>query len=301
MFNLRKTHSNSRVFDVALVVVVAFGLTVAWLSFRAGGAWIVLGILALVGEALVAWGVFVEEFRLVVTSYRERLVADPKAWIKIAFVSDLHAGAFHDEEWYGRVAREIQAHKPDVILLGGDYVAERSDSVTALKPFGELTAPLGKFFVLGNHDYLDRPEEVAQFVESLGFQNINNRSVKIVREDREFELHGLDDQWFGKAEKFVRRSKDIPYVTLAHEPDTILDLKEGDTDLVISGHTHGGQVRLPLIGALWPIPTKLGRSADRGRKIVNGVPLIVSVGAGEMDGRFRLFCAPEVVIVEIGI
>ena len=98
MFNLRKTHSNSRVFDVALVVVVAFGLTVAWLSFRAGGAWIVLGILALVGEALVAWGVFVEEFRLVVTSYRERLVADPKAWIKIAFVSDLHAGAFHDEE-----------------------------------------------------------------------------------------------------------------------------------------------------------------------------------------------------------
>ena len=90
-------------------------------------------------------------------------------------------------------------------------------------------------------------------------------------------------------------------MTISHEPDAALDLKEGDTDLLLSGHTHGGQIRLPFIGSIVKIPSILGRKADEGKKVVNGVPVIVSEGVAETDIRSRLFCPPEIMVVDVGI
>jgi hypothetical protein len=81
----------------------------------------------------------------------------------------------------------------------------------------------------------------------------------------------------------------------------LLDLKEKETDLVLAGHTHSGQVRLPFVGPLVPVPAILGRAVDRGRKVVNGVPAIISNGLGESDGRLRLFSPPQIVLIEVGI
>lgn len=299
--DLRKTHSQNFWFDLFLLAVAFFGAAVAWLAFRAGGAWFILGVSALVGEALLVWGSFFAIHRVTVIQYREKLRPDAKVWLKVAFLSDFHAGSFHGRGCYERIAGEVKALHPHLILLGGDYVVDRAEPVADLESLKDLEAPLGKFFVLGNHDFLDRPQAIREALEGWGCADLTNRATKISVQGQELELCGVDDNWFGKPVKPKRSSADIPHLTLAHEPDLLLDLKEKDTDLVLAGHTHSGQVRLPFVGPLIPIPAILGRAVDRGRKVVNGVPAIISNGLGESDGRLRLFSPPQIVIVEVGI
>ncbi|MFZ2803703.1 MAG: metallophosphoesterase [Patescibacteria group bacterium] len=300
-FDLRKSHEHPHVFDAFLILLGVVGLFTAWSSFRAGGFWDVLGILALVGEALLAYGVFIEPQHLSVVRYREPLVAQPTTWVSIAFLSDLHAGGFRTRAWFERVARETAALHPDLILLGGDFVADRVDPLDDLSPLTQLSAPLGKFFVLGNHDFFDRPQEVRAAIRSFGFTDLTNTSLAFERNGRAFELSGIDDVWYGNPKRQGRSSPILPHVTLSHEPDILLDLAEKETDLVLSGHTHGGQVRLPFVGPLWPVPTLLGRNASQGRFVRNGITGIISNGLGETDGRLRLMTPPQIVLVEVGI
>jgi hypothetical protein len=299
--DLRKTHSQNFWFDLFLLAVAFFGAVVAWLSFRAGGAWVVLGVLALVGEALLIWGSFFEIRRVTVARYREKLRPDVKVWVKIAFLSDFHAGSFHGPEHYEKIVREVQALHPHLVLLGGDYVVDRAEPIVDLECLKKLEAPLGKFFVLGNHDFLDRPQDIREAITGWGYADLTNESLKVTLEGRSLEIGGIDDNWFGRPRRLKRLASDIPHVTLAHEPDLLLDLKEKETDLVLAGHTHSGQVRLPFVGPLVPVPAILGRAVDRGRKVVNGVPAIISNGLGESDGRLRLFSPPQIVLIEVGI
>jgi hypothetical protein len=299
--DLRKSHRQTPLFDAFLVGVAVFGLFVAWLSFASGGAWNVLGILALAGEALLFWGCFIEPHRVTVAVYRERLRADAQVWVKVAFLSDFHAGEFHSRECYRRIVTEVQALHPHLIVLGGDFVADRAEPVADLEDLEKLSAPLGKFFVLGNHDHLDRPQAIRDALKSWGYEDLTNRTIKVAMQGRGLEVAGLDDNWFGRPIKTKRGSPDTAHLTIAHEPDLLLDLKEGETDLLLAGHTHSGQVRLPIVGPLLPVPAILGRAVDRGRKVVNGVPTIISNGLGETDGRLRLFSPPQIVIVEVGI
>lgn len=299
--DLRKSHDRSRGFDVFLVCVAVFGWLCAWFGFSRGGAWSILGVLALIGEALMVEGVCFGPKRLTVTRYRMPLVREPKTWVKIAVLSDFHAGSFKKKNWVERVAHETAALKPDLLLLAGDFVTDRFEPVADLSPLAGLAAPLGRFFVLGNHDLEDRPQEIRKTIASYGYEDLTNRSVMLASNGQRFELAAIDDIWFGKPKLLKRSSPSIPHVTLSHEPDLLMNVKEGDTDLIVCGHTHGGQVRLPLIGPLWPIPSKLGRAAYAGKKVMNGVPCIISNGLGESDGRMRLFSPPEIVVVEVGI
>ena len=299
--NLRKPHDRKRGFDAFLMFCAFVGFVFVVYGFTHTGFWPILGVLAFICLALLVYGIFIEPHRLTVVTYRLNLHRDPRVRLRIAFLSDVHAGGFHKKSWFARIAREVHALRPDLIALGGDYVVDRADAVQELKPLADLQAPLGKFFVMGNHDMADRPQDIRAALVSFGFTDLCNRSASIEREGRALDLHGLDDHWYGNPRPFRRPSKDRPHLTLSHEPDVLLDLKEGDTDLVLSGHTHGGQIRLPLLGALWPIPAKLGRAVDHGRKLIHGIPLIVSNGLGETDGRLRLFAPPQVVVVEVGI
>jgi len=299
--NLRKTHDRSRGFDIFLVVVAAIGILTMWVGFSIGGVWNFLGLAALFGEMLLVDGIFVESRRLVVRRYRLPLVREPGTWMRVVLLSDIHAGAFKKRDWFERVVTETAALHPDLLLLGGDYVVDRAEPVNELHVFSTLHAPLGKFFVLGNHDCMDRPQEIRSAIASFGYEDLTNRSVELESNGRRFELAASDDLWLGNPKSFKRSSAAIPHITLSHEPDILMDMKEGKTDLVLAGHTHGGQVRVPFIGSIWPIPTKLGRLADAGKKIMSGVPCIISNGIGETDGRLRLFSPPEIVVVEVGI
>ena len=299
--NLRSSHATPWAYDAALILcgLVAFG--VFFLSVGRGGLWRIIGILVVCALALIVYAAFLEPRILRVTRYREALVPDPRVWLRVAFLSDLHAGGFRKREWYERIVRETQALRPDIVVGGGDFVADLVEHVSDLSPLRDLVAGLGKVFVLGNHDYIDRPQSVRSALGSYGFADLTNGSITFVHDGAKLEITGVDDHWRGDPVIAKRTSADIPRLVVAHEPDVCMDLKEGDADLVIAGHTHGGQVRLPFIGPVYPIPSKLGRAVDQGRKIVNGTRLIVSRGLGEEEARVRLFCPAEVVIVDVGI
>ncbi len=299
--DLRQTHEHPRVFDAILIILALVGAAVFWFGLRQGGAWIFLAISAGCGEALLGYGCFIEPKRLTVAFYREALVREPTQWIRVIFLSDLHQGTFKHAAWVARVAREAQALRPDLIFLGGDYVVDRVDPITDLAPLVDLRAPLGRFFVLGNHDLLDDPREIRRTLRRYGYEDLTDRHQKLERGGRTLEIQGVDDHWYGDPRPFTRTSEDIPHLLISHEPDVLLDLAEADTDLVLSGHTHAGQVRLPFMGPLWPVPSKHGREISNGRHLIRGIITIVSNGLGEQDARCRLFAPPQIVCVDVGI
>lgn len=302
MTDWRKGRSLGPVYDLLIAALVAFGVAGAFVSFRAGGLWIVAAFPFAVGVLLVLWGSFVEPRRLVVRTYREPLVPEPKSWVRLVFVSDMHAGPFHGRRRFERVALEVASLGADLLVFGGDFVSYRAEAVRDVSPLGRVRGRLGTYFILGNHDYLDDPASVRRTAAGWGIADLTNGHVSVQKDGRTLQISGMDDCWYGRPTvPPMRVAATTPHVTIAHEPDIALDVKTGDTDLIIAGHTHGGQIRLPVIGALAGIPSLLGRRVDRGRKTVNGVPLIVSEGLGEADVRARLFCPPEVTVVEIGI
>jgi predicted MPP superfamily phosphohydrolase len=213
----------------------------------------------------------------------------------------MHAGDFKPASWFAKVARTVQGLRPDIAVLGGDVVVDASRPIGDLAAFKDVVAKLGKVYVMGNHDLVDRPQDIRKAIEGWGYACIENKTVRFEKDGRHFDLSGIADPWFGDPRPVPRASRKVPHVTVSHEPDMLMDMVAGDTDLMLAGHTHAGQVRLPLVGALWPIPAKLGRAVDQGRKVVNGIPVIVSNGLGESDGRLRVFAPPQIVCVDIGI
>jgi predicted MPP superfamily phosphohydrolase len=298
---LRDTHTLVRFYDGLAIATSVLALIVVWASFSASGAWVILGWLSLIGVGLIAWGTFVEPQRLRILRRREALVSHPTTWIKIVFLSDFHAGGPRPAKWYERLAREASALNPDVLLLGGDFVVDRSDPITMLAPFTVVSARMGKYFVLGNHDFMDQPHVIREALQRFGCEDLTNRSVFLSRDGKELELTGIDDHWYGDPKLALRKSKEVPRFLLSHEPDVLMDLEPGQVDYVIAGHTHGGQVALPLIGPLRPIPAKLGRKVSDGLRNLYGTPCFISEGCGEADARFRLFTYPEIVVIEVGI
>ncbi|MBI4138542.1 metallophosphoesterase [Candidatus Uhrbacteria bacterium] len=291
-----------RIFDTLLFLLAVFGAWGATASFRSGGAWNALGVAFLLGLMLLASGVFIEPRFLRIVRYREPLVKHPGTWVRFVFLSDFHAGGFRNREWYERLSVEAQALDPDVLVLGGDFVVDAADAVRDIEPLTRVTAHHGRYFFLGNHDFLDDPRRIRRTLREWGIADLTNAHVSIRKDGHELQITGLDDHYYGRPiVPPFRPSVTLPHVTIAHEPDGIRDLEAGQTDLYLAGHTHGGQIRLPFLGSLAPIPSTLGRLADRGRKNVRGIPLIVTQGCGEADLRARLFCPAEIMVVEVGI
>lgn len=298
--DIRRNHE--KVFDFATISFAIFLIFAAYFAYKAGGAWMIFGAVCAAGLLMLAHSVFLGPRRLTVTRYRERLVHHPGAWIRFVYISDFHAGGFHAADWYERLAHEAESLDPDVLFLGGDYCVDSLNHLGDLRPFERVTARLGRYFVLGNHDFLEDPAEIRRTLRSWGFADLTNSSVTLSKEGHFFQVTALDDHIFGvPLVPPFRASSELPHITIAHEPDGVMDMSQSDTDLYLAGHTHGGQMRLPIIGALLPIPSKLGRRADCGKKMINGIRLLVSRGVGEADFRARLFCSPEIMVVEVGV
>lgn len=219
--------------------------------------------------------------------------------LRLAFLTDLHLGPYMGrqqlEEW---VAATVEA-KPDLVLFGGDLVDQmyRGDLSEVVEVLPRLSAELGVYAVLGNHDRtrFRRLGPLREALEAAGVTLLVNEGAWL-RDD--FYLGGIDDWRTGHpdAERALRGSGGGARLLLSHNPDAIPDLPDG-LDLVLAGHTHGGQVRLPLVG---PLVT----SSEYGRRFVEGwvdapMPAFVSRGLGVTLLPFRLFCPPELVLMEL--
>jgi len=230
--------------------------------------------------------------------------------LRIAQLSDLHLsprvpGAYLREQFERTVALS-----PDVIVLTGDFITRADsryhDELTEL--LGVLQAPLGVYAVLGNHDWgvyqgvfpvhigPTWADRIVKAVTAAGVRVLRNESHTIARGDAQLQLVGLEDLWSGScdpATAFREVDPALPRFALAHNPDTIINLKEYPCRWVLSGHTHGGQVRIPFFGA--PILPVVNRRFDAGLVHVGTQRLYVNRGIGHLI-PIRFNCRPEITL-----
>jgi predicted MPP superfamily phosphohydrolase len=286
-------------------ILIAVGLVACGVSAFSGRS--LLGAAGALGAAVLLYGSFIEP-RLLTVRRHEVGPETAKGRLKIAFLSDIHVGPYKGRAWLSRVVRKVNALKPDLILLGGDFLYDRSSDVADLVPLGDLGAPLGVFAINGNHDGYFGVEAIRAAFTKMGVPLLENRPVAVEGQGRRFAVVGIDDDWFGGADFSAAFSGvvpgDLPIVML-HNPDLAQFAARYRPALMLAGHTHGGQIRLPLLGSVPSLPHHLGRRYDRGLfffPMSEGpgaalAPLIIGQGLGESGPRARLFCPPQIVEV----
>lgn len=225
---------------------------------------------------------------------------------RLLFLSDVHAGPFLSRRALAKAFSRLAELEADVVIHGGDMA---TSNVREILPHedavGGLTAPLGAFAVFGNHDhYTGDLAGVARFFEGCGVRVLNNDAVALSRGGARIALAGIDDWNIGRPDLdlAVARSADVapaaPIVLVSHNPDASLEASARGVALTLSGHTHGGQVRLP--GR--PVFVRMSRfRLDEGRFEHDGVHIVVSRGLGVSGIPLRIACAPEAVLVTLRV
>jgi len=250
----------------------------------------------------IFYGSFIEP-KLLTTKAYDVALGDTGGRLKIAVVSDTHLGVFEQREWLNKIADRVNALRPDLVILDGDLVVNLA-GLDSLEPLSRLKSRLGNYAALGNFDYRVGAVDVRRRVESYGVEVLTNESVPLSGAGgrRSVRLIGLDDLWFGdpdwdKALADVRPG-DLK-ILVGHNPDFAPKAEASGVDLLISGHTHGGQIRLPLIGPLTRLPITIGQRFDRGLFDFGKLQLFISSGTGESGTRARLFCPPEISLLNV--
>ena len=264
------------------------------------------------GLATAAYGGFFERAHIVVRRVEVWLERLPEAMdgLTIAQLSDLH----YDPHFSAGVIRKgveiVAGLKPDLIALTGDFVTvpvhRRVDPRAAEKaaPCAELLAPLkaplGVYAVLGNHDSHADPGIVTGALSDRGIRVLQNDAIPLEHNGGRIWLAGVGDVLTGFA-RLEEALKPIPSseatVLLAHEPDFADDAARHPVDLQLSGHSHGGQVRLPLLGAL--ILPDMGRKYPRGLRKVGRTALYTNIGLGTIVVPMRVLAPPEVTLLTL--
>ena len=215
--------------------------------------------------------------------------------LRVLVLSDIHAGPFLRARTLQRTIERLMTLEPDLILLPGDFATVRTCEVADVVPVLQLLeAPLGVFGVLGNHDYYTRDTRgVSRLLENAGVQLLRNRGVPIERDGARLFLAGVDDLLEGRVEldrAVGSADPNVPIVVLSHNPDVFPMAVARGISLMIAGHTHGGQVRIPGL----PVLVRMSRYRfDEGRFRCGESELLVTRGLGVTGLPLRFACAPE--------
>lgn len=303
-FLLDPVRHKPRFWDGLIAALCCLGIAGVLLLPFAGKA------LSAIALAFLLYCCFVEPWIIVTKKLAATLKTDEP--FTIAFVSDFHVGPYKGKGFMRRIVRKTNALGADLILLGGDFLYNYESDPHLLDPLRELKAPLGVFAIMGNHDSgrdclygrtvenPDRTKDVEAALSDCGITTLHNEWKKV----GPVVLAGTDDYWMktydlGKTLDGIPAGE--PVVLLTHNPDAVMDERTHRADLILCGHTHGGQVRLPLIGAVVPIPNEIGRTYDRGTfALPKETTLIVSHGVGESMARPRFLTVPEILLIGVG-
>jgi len=263
----------------------------------------------------VFYGSFIEPQLIKVKKTSVNLNKTPETeTIKIAFITDLHVGPYKQENYVEKIVKKTLAEKPDLILLGGDFLYNEEQEAQYLTPIKQLAENFPVFAVTGNHEFntgkyddenlIDRTKLLRQLFTDWEIQILDTQMVPLTLQNKKIDLYGVEDLWTERADL----KKLIDYVTpnrpnilLSHNPDIILDPLHAQFDLIISGHTHAGQIRLPYIGSIPGVPTQLGRKYDHGLFKFDNNYLYISAGLGESGVRARFFDPPELSIINLDL
>jgi predicted MPP superfamily phosphohydrolase len=258
---------------------------------------------------LAAWAGWIEPRRLVVNHMRLELPRWPAvhAGLRVGVLTDLHAGVIHaGEPALARWVARMNAEAPDLVLLAGDFTDAHPLWGGRLAPeriaerLAALEAPLGRVAVLGNHDWKRFGLRMWTALATAGIPVLENDALALDAPGGRLHVAGLADVRQRRpdvARALARVPEDEPVIVLAHDPDTF-PFVPARAALTVSGHTHGGQVAVPL-ARLPFLPSRHGERFARGHIVEHGRHLVVGTGLGTSGLPVRLFAPPELLLLEL--
>ena len=264
-----------------------------------------LTILFITFILIVVYATLIEPNNIIVEERNIYLENLPKSFngFRIVHITDLHLNS------YGRKERgiidKIRELKPDIIVVTGDLIDEKQYLNTGLEFMEELADISPTYFVFGNWDHLSGVS-MSLFEKYLTERKVivlSNRYVVLSRNNECIYLIGVDDPHtfnddLDKAMDNISETN-VVKILLAHSPEIIDKAVKKNINLVLVGHTHGGQVRLPIIGPLYiPLPPKY-RKYDQGLFKVDNTLMFVNRGIGMSFIPVRFLCPPEIVVIEL--
>lgn len=258
-------------------------------SLAAGGVGLVTG------TAAYGYGCAHHDLEVTRTTLPVRGLPPALTGLRIALITDFHRSEMVSHEQVAAAAALTNDLHPDMVVLGGDYVTwrDRRYMGPAAEALASLTAPYGVFAILGNHDD-DR--EMPAALERQGFAVLKDARTHLTIRGAAIELAGIRFWTRSPQEIFpVIQGASAPVILLAHDPRRLPEAAAFQIPLVLSGHTHGGQIVLPIVGALagrkFPVLSGAARQ--------NATTLFVSRGVGTIYVPIRLNCPPEVALLTL--
>ncbi len=265
----------------------------------------VLSVTAGMSAAGAAYGFNVEPNQLQVERVTIPLMRLPGAFdgVTIAQLSDLHYGPYVSAEHIAQAVQQTNALQPDAIVLTGDLVNMSWRYIQpCMEIIAKLEAPLGVFAVLGNHDYwIGHLELMLASLKKTDIRLLRNQAAPLTRARATMYLVGIDDLW-QKLADLRRALTNVPHnackIALMHEPDFADVAAQAEIDLQLSGHSHGGQVRLPFFGPL--VLPKYGEKYPMGlARVGNFTQVYTTRGVGVLPPAVRLNCPPEITLLTL--
>jgi predicted MPP superfamily phosphohydrolase len=224
--------------------------------------------------------------------------------LTIGHLSDIHHGMYTGADYIRRCVALLNQQQPDLVALTGDFTFGRR---TYIEPcadvLSELKPRIGTYAVLGNHDYYQGAGHVARALRRVNINLLIDERERLEVRGARLSLLGVDDLYYGQTD-VLRLLRDIPNdepkVVLAHNPDFIEEfaVKNAHIDLMMSGHTHGGQIRLPLVGAPH-IDSDYGQRYAIGMNRCREMQIYTTRGIGTITLPVRLDCPPEIVLYRL--
>lgn len=249
--------------------------------------------------------VLIERSTVLTTRHRIPVPNLPPSFegLRIVHLTDIHHGLLVSDDFVRNIVRRANHAGGDLIVCTGDYVHARRSTreIDAVWPLlAELRAPLGVYSVLGNHDHWANTQRSLHWLERTG-QHLYHRKVPLARGRERVWLAGAGDLWEshrGLDEELAGVPENDCRIVLAHNPDTADSPSAQRVDLMISGHTHGGQIVFPFIGA--PVLPVRNKSYSSGlKKSPSGTPVFISRGIGWAIVPVRMNCFPEIAVLEL--
>jgi predicted MPP superfamily phosphohydrolase len=255
--------------------------------------------------AATAYTIFIERYLVQFNTYRLPVPHLPREFngLRIVHLSDIHYGTLVPYSFVRGLIEKVQKLEKDIVICTGDYIHERNSTSQIDKVWpllGELEAPEGVYAVLGNHDHWGSTERSLYWLNKSG-HGVRGKAVPVERGGQRIWIAGAGDLWEDDI-GIDTLLKGVPEsecrIVLAHNPDSADSSYEERVDLMLSGHTHGGQVNIPLFGP--PIlPVKNKKYSSGLVRTTKNQALFISRGIGWAIYPVRFNCFPEIPILEL--
>jgi len=255
-------------------------------------------------------GLVVREYKIV-----NEKITDNFHGLKIVHISDIHYGTTICKEELEKIVEKINILKPDIVVLTGDLLDEtiempKNYEKDIIETLSKIDTTIGKYAINGNHDY--EFKNFNTIIEQSGFINLNDNYDQIYKDGNNYilltgistNMHGdkqLEEKLEGPTTLLTtipeEEKNNIYKILLTHEPDIIDDIQSIDFDLILAGHSHNGQVRLPFVGAI--VTPEYSKKYYEEHYTIDNTELYISGGLGTSTIKFRFFNKPSINLYRI--